>query len=569
MDAFADAEDRALEKEHARVARLNELIKGGMDEAEAEDVVAKELGEEVGDDDADDAEEAMWTTGDFGDDEEEDGMEDEEEEEGDGALFTTNMRYDDFFAPMGSQRRKSSRKKGSKPPVVESEDEEDEDDDEDAHARGGSAAPASLSAPVEASVSEDAFFSLAEMDAFADAEEDALAGEQALAAHVKELVEGGMDEEEAEAQAMSAAGLDDGMDDDEEELWLTADGRATDVRGPDFFDGLIEEMPEPSSSHGRRKKRLHEEIEQLEEDIVAEKTWSMTGEVVGRSRPENSLLSTELEYDRMTRVAPVITEDFTESLEDMIKRRILEGSWDDPERKAEVREDFRPQMEVSQEKSELGLADEYAAEYETRFLGAKKEDKMEKERQALQAMYDKLCGKLDSLSHFHHRPRPAVHKADLSADVPAIAMEEVTPLAVSEASRKAPEEAYAPKKGREGVLRGETELTKKERKRDRQARKSARRKREAQSKRERKVIAKLRPGMGNKYAEQEALETIRDSRSTTVGDATDRTKYSSSSAFFDRLTEQVRREVHGDAAAGKGKKAKKKRLGGRSAALKL
>ena len=48
---------------------------------------------------------------------------------------------------------------------------------------------------------------------------------------------------------------------------------------------------------------------------------------------------------------------------------------------------------------------------------------------------------------------------------PAIAMEEVMPLTVSDARGAAPEEVYGAKRGRDSVLKGDTEIDQGEKKR--------------------------------------------------------------------------------------------------------
>ena len=47
-----------------------------------------------------------------------------------------------------------------------------------------------------------------------------------------------------------------------------------------------------------------------------------------RETSKNSLLET-VEYDRADKMAPVITIESTQTLEDRIKQRILDEAWDD------------------------------------------------------------------------------------------------------------------------------------------------------------------------------------------------------------------------------------------------
>lgn len=77
----------------------------------------------------------------------------------------------------------------------------------------------------------------------------------------------------------------------------------------------------------------------------------------------------------------------------------------------------------------------------------------------MKMLFANICSKLDALSKYHFAPRPVAEEADVkTASTPAIAMEEVLPLHVSDARALAPEEIYGKKKGRDGILRGESEM---------------------------------------------------------------------------------------------------------------
>lgn len=69
---------------------------------------------------------------------------------------------------------------------------------------------------------------------------------------------------------------------------------------------------------------LSSQIAALEAENVGTKNWATKGEAKSRDRPVNSLLDEDLEYERMGKVVPVITEESTKTIEDLIKKRILE-----------------------------------------------------------------------------------------------------------------------------------------------------------------------------------------------------------------------------------------------------
>ncbi|KAL0364569.1 UNVERIFIED_CONTAM: U3 small nucleolar ribonucleoprotein MPP10 [Sesamum angustifolium] len=87
----------------------------------------------------------------------------------------------------------------------------------------------------------------------------------------------------------------------------------------------------------------------------------------------------------------------------------------------------------------------------------------EEEDDEASMLFKKLCVKLDALSHFHFTPKPVIEDMSIQANVPALAMEEIAPLAVSDAAMLAPEEVFSGK----GHIKEETELTKADRKRRR------------------------------------------------------------------------------------------------------
>lgn len=85
-----------------------------------------------------------------------------------------------------------------------------------------------------------------------------------------------------------------------------------------------------------QQERLRRKINQFEDEAVAPKSWQLIGEVRGVKRPENSLLEETLEFEHATKTAPPVTEERMRSLEELIKKRILDGAFDDViRRKAE------------------------------------------------------------------------------------------------------------------------------------------------------------------------------------------------------------------------------------------
>jgi len=76
----------------------------------------------------------------------------------------------------------------------------------------------------------------------------------------------------------------------------------------------------PISSHQKRMQKIKEINTRIEDESVSDKHWSLVGEISSRQRPENSLLETTLDFDHTAKPKPVITEEVTLSLEEMIKK---------------------------------------------------------------------------------------------------------------------------------------------------------------------------------------------------------------------------------------------------------
>lgn len=245
------------------------------------------------------------------------------------------------------------------------------------------------------------------------------------------------------------------------------------------------------SAHERRKAELAEEIRKLEAANVAKREWTLSGEARAADRPMNSLLEQDLEFERAGKPVPVITAEVSESIEELIKRRILAMDFQDiprrrPDDLATGKEGRRgaQNFELDDSKSKKGLAEEYEEEHLKRtdpnFVDVK-DEKLAKEQKEIEALWREVSGQLDSLSSWHFRPKQAAPQMDIRVDTPAVVMEDARPNAggdVAGASQLAPQEVYkagdATEKGsntevvgKSGLPAGREELTKDERKRRR------------------------------------------------------------------------------------------------------
>ena len=245
-------------------------------------------------------------------------------------------------------------------------------------------------------------------------------------------------------------------------------------------EGVGEASDKNLSSFENQQIEIRKQIEQLENEAVAEKKWSLKGEVKAKDRPEDALLTEELEFDRTAKPVPVITSEVTESLEDMIRRRIQDSNFDDLQRRTLLditRKSQRPQFELSDVKSSKSLAEIYEDDYTRAEDESALSEELQKAHSEISELYANLVYKLDVLSSVHFVPKPASTSLEIRVETPTISMEDAQPLYMSNASSLAPQEIYnvgkAEKDGeirlKNGVAMSKEELTREDKNRLRRA----------------------------------------------------------------------------------------------------
>ncbi|XWS50943.1 hypothetical protein CRYUN_Cryun12cG0134400 [Craigia yunnanensis] len=268
------------------------------------------------------------------------------------------------------------------------------------------------------------------------------------------------EEDEFNAICIMQLGLFDGDDDDDEDNLENA-------RYEDFFSrkknkgskekakfrGSLEEdagsddeqdvdkRKDGLSTHEKELDKLRSKIEQMEKANLDPKVWTMRGEVTAAQRQKNSALEVDLDFEHNVRPAPVITEEVTASLEDLIKTRISEGRFDDVQKGPSLSSKApREIKELDENKSKKGLAEVYEEEF-----------------------VHKTDPASAPLTFSDELKKEVIEDMSIQTNVPALAMEEIAPMAVSDAAMLAPEEVFSGK----GDIKEEAELTKAERKRRR------------------------------------------------------------------------------------------------------
>ncbi|EAU93012.1 small nucleolar ribonucleoprotein [Coprinopsis cinerea okayama7 len=232
----------------------------------------------------------------------------------------------------------------------------------------------------------------------------------------------------------------------------------------DLFADDDEEGPEKDmTTYERRMAALQAQISELEQENVGRKDWALMGEADSRARPQNSLLEEDLDFDRVMKPVPVITEEKVQSLEQLIKTRILENRFDDVVRIRPMDDKaFLPSriLELQDSKSSQSLAQIYEDEYMAAQGDTSKVDdrdgKLRKEHEEIESLWDKLCEKLDALSNAHFVPKQPKSLISAVSDVSTATLESALPTTKSATSMLAPEEVFAAEPSQ---LRARSELT--------------------------------------------------------------------------------------------------------------
>jgi U3 small nucleolar RNA-associated protein MPP10 len=362
---------------------------------------------------------------------------------------------------------------------------------------------------------ENPFFDLEEMNKFADeGMEDGSAGE-----------EEGDEEDEEEGTKTKAMKYKDFFDaPPPSKTKKGKGGKASEGNNED--DKLL-------STFQKNDRDMKKRISAMEDELVAPRSWTLTGEVPAAARPSESLLQEDLDFEYATRPTEGLTEEGSMKLEDIIKGRIIDGLFDDVERKqAPKKKAFKPLEEVSSSKSDVGLAEVYEKEFLNLAKGDDEptaaEAKLDKEHQEIATLFAQLCHKLDSLSDFSFTPKPPTEEVTVVTNAPAISMEENIPMGISSGTLTAPEEEYKSKSTGKPI--GDTELEKKEKRtrRNRQKRLF-----------EARAETRAREKGPDKKAETKEIAGVLNQRHVKEGVVSDTTKYGTSKEVFAKLTQTV------------------------------
>jgi U3 small nucleolar RNA-associated protein MPP10 len=507
--------------------------------------------------------------------------EEEEDEDEDEEQQQQIMDDEELEAKLAQDEHDEDEDENGEASASEEQEELDMDEDEveeaSEHSPDNTAKPSKQPSKSGAPISEDAFFSFAEMEAFAD-EFDAPLNSQ-YDEGVEPSSEVDLDAETGDIQlgkgekyteffdAPSSGQLlgqtvSEGMKEEEE-------SEEFEGQNDDEWGGLFaqqrqlkrqREVAERAavdnklaekflSSYEKQQKSSGELISALESKIIQPREWYLQGEKSARDRPADSLLDVELDYNRATREKQEITQEYTEKLEELIKRRIINAEFNDPVRKLALEEpEFHYREELSSNKAELGLAEQYAEQYSEKLDVAegkktKLEEQKNKEHAEISLLWGNLCYQLDSLANYQFTPKPARIEINVVSNSTAksIEMEEIQPSAASAAQLSAPRQQYSASVSTGQVI-GQNETSREEKKRRRRTKKSAYKKQKlAVEERNREKMGQLPQNLNKIGLEKKALasdvQRAMTDKNVKEGGVRDNINYNKSSEFFNVLAE--------------------------------
>ncbi|KAK7050943.1 U3 snoRNP protein [Paramarasmius palmivorus] len=326
-------------------------------------------------------------------------------------------------------------------------------------------------------------------------------------------------EEMDDADEEGWGGVDDQDDDGDEDISMGEDDETEDNPRDtierlkdDLFAEDESEVQKDMSTHERRMAALTEQISELEQENVAQKDWMLMGEADSRARPQNSLLEEDLEFERVQKPVPVITEEVVQNLEERIKARIREGRFDDVVRIRPLEDKpFLPSrlFELNDQKSKQSLAqiyeDEYVAAQTGGVPGEDRDGKLQKEHEEIEKLWEGICHKLDALCNAHYTPKQPKATISTVSDVSTASMESALPTTKSVSTMLAPEEVFTPATA---DLRAKSEMTPAEKQALRRKERKAKKKRRDALETSVDKYAKSKKAGSVKKQKEEALKSV-------------------------------------------------------------
>lgn len=241
-------------------------------------------------------------------------------------------------------------------------------------------------------------------------------------------------EEEAIEEAMENARMDLFASEEDEEDEGTGIGNGS----------------ERLSTFEKQQRDLELQIAQFEDENVGQKEWALRGEITAGQRPQDSLVHSEIDFDRNAKPAPVITSEVTQNLEDLIRDRIKKQQFDGLIRRLPPSElehkKSRELAQVQETKSQKSLAELYEEDQQRKenpdYFAKQDSQAMDTAHKEVVDLFSVLSRKLDALCSWNYTPKAPKPSLTVVSDAAAISMEEAQPSTMATESMLAPQEVY-------------------------------------------------------------------------------------------------------------------------------
>nr|XP_042907406.1 U3 small nucleolar ribonucleoprotein protein MPP10 [Parasteatoda tepidariorum] len=301
----------------------------------------------------------------------------------------------------------------------------------------------------------------------------------------------------------------------------------------------------PKTPFEIEQEKIKKTVHDFEEKMIQKPDWHLTGEVTASSRPKDSLLHQDTDFDSSAKPVLVEDEDLLNKTEKAIISIIKNKAYSDGQRVVKPINDFtssKKEIVLDQSKSKKSLAQVYEEDYLKKKYGEQEQENPK--HVEIKKMMDFVLPELQAL--FCHIPKPAIPDIKIVSNLPAITVEEVAPTSISDVTLLAPEEI----KKKTGTVKGQSERSDSDRKRERRKKKMFQRMKF--KKMENDGTGLNLSGKASKLDKMNTLKKLKQNRNTKLLEVGEE-KIKSSKDFFSRLQDSVHSE-------GKPSHSKKKRI---------
>ena len=286
------------------------------------------------------------------------------------------------------------------------------------------------------------------------------------------------------------------------------------------------------------ENEIFSQIKEIEEKMISnKKEWSTRGEIMGKERPKDSLLTKAMDFEVGLKAPPIPDREYTDKLESMIKQRIKDDLFDDPIKKQIINLNENKNIgdnELNFDKSKKGLGEIY----EEKYLGNEKtEGKMDEIKKECDDLCDRLFDIFKQMTNGSANPYGnKQRKEEINiTNLPAIQIEELGNFVSDNKDKiKSGREMFNPNKIRN---KNKEEMTAEEL-RNIHNRKKRNIKSRIHEKEQKRRLNELTQKLGSKFEAKIKMKQDKDKKMQKVNNTTEY----KSSKFFGKINEMAEKE---------------------------